>query len=662
MPTNSELYSTLLLAVAYSASIAGVYAILRRSRFSTQLAFALSVPSTQAAFSFLFQLRFLLGLGLMGDALGWVAAASLGAVAIHFRSNTATDLARLVTFGRRYWWAAAPLALASGYGAFQALLLPPLNVDAVAYHLPRVFLFLQNETLFLESFSSYHQAVFPIGSDILYYPFIALGTDHGFALLSLSSYLAIGAGTFVIARCFTSRKRAALTVLILLSLDLIVLQSVVIKNDIIIAAVAASVLALTLKLRDARQIGSLVLLAVLCAFGLSAKLTFLAFIPGLAALIFIRLQLWQPQRVKAFFDAFLHERRFWLPALPVVLVLSQIWLFAYNANHYGSWKGPAAFTHRHEQHDGLIGMAANLMRYGMETIQAGYITDRYLAERLGLPQPTAVANEIYRTYFEPIFGSAGASREEFSITWANHNSFAWFGPLGAVIVYLFVPAALIRRKQTALVVLLPALGYLLIIAGKVSWMPWNGRFFTLLLVALTPAIAITLQAIRARLILVGLGVIALLQLGVTKVVDFERFLLPIASMIRSEIPLTPGNIYNQAVVLERNKWNPKHLESRIRYAPKRKVLENVPEGSRVGLYDIHHRQDFRFFHVRPDLYWRPIKFHRGYGELGLNQAVGYFLDSSLDYLVIYGEFEGVPPAPTVARSANGLITVLEKPN
>jgi len=389
MPTTAEFLATLLLAAAYAASTLGFYAILRRGPFSRPLALALSVPLCQAFYSFLFQLRFLFGMGAVGDGLAWLAAVALAVAAATRITEIRHDLADLARLGLRYRWAGVPLLVAASYGAIQVLLFPPLNLDGIAYHLPRVFLFQQSESLFLEHFSSYHQAVFPVGGDLLFHPFLALGTDHGLGIFSLGSYLAVGAAAYSIARKLTSRGRAVLAALSILCLDLIVLQSVTIKNDILVAAVAGSSLALALEIRAARQVRRLLLLALLCAYGLSIKLTFLAFIPGLAALVFIRLRLWETARIRDLSGSLRRDLRLCLAALPVILVFSQVWLFAFNTHHYGSWNGPPEFTHRHGQHDGALGAAANLLRYGMQAAQFGYVTDRYLAERIGLPRPTA---------------------------------------------------------------------------------------------------------------------------------------------------------------------------------------------------------------------------------------------------------------------------------
>lgn len=64
------------------------------------------------------------------------------------------------------------LTIVFGYLFLQVLILKPNNIDSHIYTLSRILLFQQEQTLFLDNTSNYHQAVFPLGFDILNYKFL----------------------------------------------------------------------------------------------------------------------------------------------------------------------------------------------------------------------------------------------------------------------------------------------------------------------------------------------------------------------------------------------------------------------------------------------------------------------------------------------------------
>ena len=76
------------------------------------------------------------------------------------------------------------LMIGIGYLFLQSILLKPNNIDSLVYNLARVLLFQQENTLFLENVNLYHQAVFPVGNDILYHIFLRSYQEYGLTLFS----------------------------------------------------------------------------------------------------------------------------------------------------------------------------------------------------------------------------------------------------------------------------------------------------------------------------------------------------------------------------------------------------------------------------------------------------------------------------------------------
>jgi hypothetical protein len=210
--------------------------VLRRRNWSVAQSIATAVPLCQAAFSLIFQIRFLSGSALIGVLLSVSFVAYCWRSTVTERTQLRQDTKRISQFTLSYAWCIIPILISLIYAFAQVLLLPIKNHVALTYHLPWVFLFIQQNSFFIEAFNRYHKVIFPVGADVLFYPFIAMGTMRGLAFFSFSRYIAIGAGFYALSRCFASEKTAIVSAIILISLTAIALKSVTVKNDIIMAS------------------------------------------------------------------------------------------------------------------------------------------------------------------------------------------------------------------------------------------------------------------------------------------------------------------------------------------------------------------------------------------------------------------------------------------
>jgi hypothetical protein len=637
MPAPIELFTGCLLILAYITGILGCYCKFRSNQWSISAAIALAIPSGQGIFSVIFQTRFLLSSPPVGVLLsllflGWCV------VTLRQQTHLDKDTKRLWQHCQKYALVCIPILLCLIYSGAQILLLPIKNIDALTYHLPRVWLFIQNNSFFLESFNRYHEAIFPVGSDILFYPFLALKTTAGLGIFSLSSYIAIGAAVYSIARLYTSPKNATLATLIVMSLTEIVLQAPSVKNDIIMAGVAISALLIALKLKPTAPYRQLLLLAILCLFGVSTKTTFLAFLPGLAILTATKLQLWKRASCQHLLSGLWQNRKLTLICVIPLLIASQIWLFAWNTLNYETWSGPEVFTHRHQQHDGIKGTVANITRYGIQTLEIGYLTDQLSARALDSSLPSEVLTLLYYNSLEPYFKEAGATREEFYAQWLTHEDYAWFGPLGAGMLYICLPLALIRKPDTRLA-LLPALGFCFIIAAKVSWMPWNGRFFTTFFITLTPALAVSLHVIAHKWLYRALLGIALASLCTIKIIDFNRYTIPIAKMISRGLEISPQNIIKYTISDGENIWSRVLNNTMPNPGTPEALLQTVPHSATVALYDNgSHLGHFNFYTARPDIRWVPLNIRRTSSKITPQEAINRFIRSDHNYCLFIGKY------------------------
>ena len=631
-----ELITGIGIIGLYLLCILAVFSRLRRNQWTLSASLALSIPSTQATYSVIFQLRFLTQTPIVGGLLSLLFIAwSLYELSSQ-RQALKKDCLTFISRASNAPWIFIPLLLCAAYTLVQVTLLTPLNVDALTYHLPRVWLFIQNNTFFLEHFTSYREVIFPVGADILFYPFLALKTTAGLGIFSLSSYIAIGAAVYSISRIYTSSKNAMLATLIVMSLTEIVLQAPSVKNDIIMAGVAISTLLICLNLQPATPYRQLLLLIALCTFGISTKTTFLAFLPGLVILTVTKLQLWKRTSWQHLLSGLWQDRKLTLICVIPLVISSQIWLFAWNTLNYETWSGPEAFTQPHQQHDGAKGTVANIARYGIQALEIGYLTDQLTARVVDASSPSEALSLLYYSYLDPYFKEAGATREEFYAQWLTHEDYAWFGPLGAGMLYICLPLALIRKPETRLA-LLPALGFCFIIAAKVSWMPWNGRFFTTFFITLTPAVAVSLQFITRQWVYRLLLVVALVSLCTIKIIDFTRYAIPIGKMMSRDIEVTPRSIFTYTITDGGNVWSRTFKNTMPKPGAPESLLQAVPHSATVALYDNAGVAGyFNFYTARPDIKWVPLNVRR-LGPINTPlQAIDAFIRSEHNYCLFIG--------------------------
>lgn len=659
MPEPAELITGISLIGIYLFCILAIFSKLRNRQWPISASVALAVPITQAIYSAIFQFRFL----SQTSIAGWII--SLLFIVWSLREinrehlNLAQDFRKTISLIRKLPWIFTPISLCIIYTLIQVIFLPQRNIDAMTYHFPRIWLFIQNNTLFLEHFTRYHEVIFPIGSDILFYPFLANHTTAGIGIFSLSCYVSIGAAVYHIARKYTPSPIAGLASLIILSLTEIVLQGASVKNDILMANAAIAGLVVVLNLKSDRSYKNLLLLAGICLFGCSSKTVFIAVLPGLALITFQKLKLWK----RSAWLELIHQARLntklTLVLLIPFLIISQIWLFTWNIRFYDGWTGPEAFTHRHTQNDGFKGMAANTIRYFIHTLDSGYLTDNIIAPTIGIISPSEARMRFYDHYLLPIFNEAGSERGAFEVNSITHEDYAWFGPMAALILFFSLPYVLIKNTAN-IMALLPAIGYFLLICFGVSWMIWNGRFMTTFFVLLTPALAISLNAFPKKWLHICLLTYATCSMAATKILDFNRPMIPIGKMHSRGVELSPSSIYDYTIHQGENIWI-KTAQGQIPNPGNPQVLlDHIPKHETVAIVGFGYLGHFNFYRARPDIHWQPLNGSLKNGQTVTVDALNAFIQSDLRYCVVVGEFPKSIPYNLARHCKDGYGHVITK--
>jgi len=642
MPSLTELLISLLLVGLYLVSAVAIFAKLRSLRWRIMASIAVSIPINQAIYSVIFQLRFLAELPFIGVILSAAFITWSAREVWQRRAHLLQDGQRFVHEAKRCFWISLPLSLCCIYTLAQVLLLPNTNIDAQTYHFPRVWLFIQQNTLFLENFTRYHEVIFPVGADILFYPFLSLKVTTGLAIFSLSSYLAIGAGVYSVATQFTNRRNAGVCMLIMMSLTMIVLQAASVKNDILMANAGIAAYLIAIRFSEKTSYKKLLLLLCICAFGLSTKTTFALFLPGLAIIVICKTKLWRSKVYRRLIhEAFKHPKLQIALVIPL-LISSQIWLYAWNIKHYEGWSGPESFTQRHTQNDGIKGFAANTIRYSIHSFEIGFLTNSVISQNLGIPSLSETTTQFYDTYLQPYFNEAGSERGAFYANSLTQEDYSWFGPLGACILFICLPTAGCLQRR-AFIYLIPAVLYYLLIAGSISWMIWNGRFMTLLFITLTPALAIFLDRFSSKLLTATLTTIAILSLIVVKTTDFNRSVFAVGKMVSRGIPITPQKVFEYSFAEGNGTWVKVLNGNRPNPGNPNELLAKIPSGADVAIIGFGHLGHINFYWARPDINWLPLNGSRQYGEIDTVSALGKFIQSNLEYCVIVGPMPaGVP--------------------
>ncbi len=437
---------------------------------------------TLAGLGLVVQLLFLLGLArfpwLLDAAVAGLAAFSLR----RGQRRVFADMksAFLANARRPLAWV---LGAAFGVLGFLVWTVAPANWDSMTYNLARVLVMMRENTLAPEHGSTFRQVAFSPGFDLLHWFFLRYGLDRGIAVFSLLAYLLVVAGSYVLARRRGDAAFAWRVAFVVASLKLLVLEASSTKNDLGAAAMAVACLCGAARLLARPGLSGLLFLAVCAGFGLSTKSHFALFGAPLLALfawtdraalarLLARSARAAPLRLAAGAG---------LTAAILCLSLSSQWI---NLARFGDPFGPRSEVARHRNADGLAGAGANLVRYGLDALDA---PGRWWF---------AARGDLH----ERLFGSGGAAGHgpgasmPFHAHYALGNQFqedaAWFGPLGGLLVLPCVLLALFRREdRLARLTAAALLIFLLAVCATITWFSYNNRFLTLFFAASAPCLA-----------------------------------------------------------------------------------------------------------------------------------------------------------------------------
>ncbi|MCU0535398.1 MAG: hypothetical protein MUD14_16035 [Hydrococcus sp. Prado102] len=536
-----------------------------------------------------------------------------------------------------------------------ATIIPPSNWDSMTYNLSRIFLFQQENSLFLENVTTFRQSMFVVGSDILTHAFLRFYSDYGVGLFSFLAYISIGLGTYALSRNFASVQISLATTLVIAGMPEFCFQATSTKNDIFTAAAAVFCLLATSSFLKVLNIQDLSFIVLGLLFGISAKTTFAVFF--LPYLVFFGYLIFKKYGILKVFKVIQHNWLYFVVLTSPVIVMSQIWLFLYN--HATQNDATGLTSNQFTQPSGILGGIANVVRYLFQSFHL-FPFDYIATARLHLPIDNYLEN-FYETIFKPIFGDRKMGYSEgvpwqFTIHLFPHEDYSWYGIGGFFLVIPAIIFSLFRGNKFLKATSLTLLSFMFIISYTLSWTPWNNRYLSLFFTASGVCIAFFLNYITNQK----------KDSILTKIVIvLSIFILISSCVLNTSKPLGGLSIKE---FFKPNIWIKTNFGSdRLYYGNKfykddriDKIRTLVSENSKVALVAGDNTWIYHFYLTNPNSIIEPIKFSQ-FKEDSISYDYLLCLDENCDPSQLTVPYELLWSSSNESQKAGKLLKIVRKP-
>jgi hypothetical protein len=293
-------------------------------------------------------------------------------------------------------------------------------------------------------------------------------------LVHLAAYLAIGFGTYALARRYAWPPMAITVALLTTGMPRILYQASSVGGELLTAAAALVAILALYRLVERPGAMDLSMLFSAAAFTVEGgKLCYLM----VSVLIALSVVLSIRRHGRGWL---LHRRQFALGpifvGLAAMAVFLQLGIVGLNLLRGYPWIGSLASQPLVFNSEPLMGTVGNLLRYLLLSMEVPRSIDGLLGALFDVHLSTLV-NSLYQKTVVALSGSAGCAAAFYWRTGIGH-SLGWFGPVGFLMVLPALAYALWfgprRLKATALAMI----AYWLLIALIAAWQPANVRFMT----------------------------------------------------------------------------------------------------------------------------------------------------------------------------------------
>lgn len=392
-----------------------------------------------------------------------------------------------------------------------AFFLPPHNTDAITYHLPRVFHYLQNESLSSYESNYIYQTIHPRYSAILNIAWHSvLPLEAVFQLVQFTAGIIAAVAVTGIARSIgASHVSSIIAGVVFLSCTNVMLQLSTPQNDLLIASYFAACLFFILKWANKPSLLCAILASLSISVAIGIKANVVIFVPSILTLLII----------------LVHRRRIWknmihFSVLPVLLFVT-VFTSGYwdNYQRYGHPLGPSSVasevTILNESVPSiLLHGSKNLARYSIRSTSAD-----------GLPRlrPIVIAGRTIQRTLELPFERLGLDlynpklcRKPYTAVGPDsHEDRAWYGVISILILIpSFLLSFLPKHRERYLPISISVLVFYLTQSYLAQYDPWRGRAFisaAVLFSALSPIVTSSFAIGRNRILAVAIAGIILLS-------------------------------------------------------------------------------------------------------------------------------------------------------
>lgn len=294
------------------------------------------------------------------------------------------------------------------------------------------------------------------------------------AIVNMAAYITIGLATYALARRYAWPPTAVTVSLLVVSMPRLAHQSLAAYSELIPAAAALMViLALyrAVEQPNRRDVGMTVCALTFCVAGGRLCYVLPAVLAALCPLLLARrydVRLW-PQAMRGHLVVV-------VATAGLALVFSQLLVVLLNLEGGRSWIGELSPDRIAFNVDGLTGLAANMARYLLQSIQLPETIDRFGRQAFGV-SGLAALRQFCQSALAPLFGGKGAAAA-FDLSWASGNGGGWFGPVGFVLVLPSLVNAFWRGPYRLKTTALALAAYWILIALIAAWQPANVRLMT----------------------------------------------------------------------------------------------------------------------------------------------------------------------------------------
>lgn len=302
----------------------------------------------------------------------------------------------------------------------------------------------------------------PLNATALFYHTARFGLGPNACGFGLLAHMAVGFSTYALARRYTWPPMALTVTLMVLSMPRLVYLGLWPSAELVSTAAIAFSMVLIYRLLEQHQCLDLRFFFLCILFSIYANPLSIALVPVMALLllvIMIRRHGWLLWRELLAEKPLLSA----LTLLPA-LILAQIPIFALNLAHDHPLLGRAVAF----ENDGILGAAANLIRYFFISFDPTEPVQRMLVWLVGLDLSRLVMG-TYNSLVVPVFGHAGLDGSFTPIF--SGSGVMGFGPFALLLVLPAMIHALVRGPRRLKAVSVAWTGYLYLAALVVAWHP-----------------------------------------------------------------------------------------------------------------------------------------------------------------------------------------------